>query len=53
MFYERLWSSRGFRVRSAVAISVAVAVLGGGIYASQDKYAVRVPNGLAFADFRG
>src|SRR6202000_3349861 len=25
----------------------------GAIYASQDKYAVRVPNGLAFADFRG
>ncbi len=53
MFYERLSSSRGFRVRSAVAISVAVAVLGGGIYASQDKYAERVPNGLALADFKG
>ena len=53
MFYERLSSSRGFRVRSAVAIGVAVVVLGGGIYASQDKYALRVPNGLAFADFKG
>ncbi|HLJ13401.1 MAG TPA: cytochrome P460 family protein [Bryobacteraceae bacterium] len=53
MFYERLSSSRGFRVRSAVAISIGLAVLGGGIYASQDKYSVRVPNGLAFADFKG
>jgi hypothetical protein len=52
MSYERLSSSRGFRVRSAVAISVGLAVLGGGIYAAQDKYSVRVPNGLAFADFK-
>ena len=53
MFYKRLSSSRGFRVGSAVAIGVALAVLGGAIYASQDKYALRAPNGLAFADFKG
>lgn len=53
MFYEPLSSSRGFRVLSAMAIGAALAALGGGILASEDKYTLRVPNGLAFADFEG
>ena len=30
-----------------------LAVMGGWAIAAQDKYTVKVPNGLAFADFRG
>ncbi len=37
-----------------IAISTAVlAILGGMAISAQDKYAVKVPNGLAFSDFRG
>jgi cytochrome P460 len=42
---------RRFLVLSAVG--VAAAVLGSLAAAAQDKYAVKVPNGLAFAEFRG
>jgi hypothetical protein len=31
----------------------ALAALGGGTISAQDKYAVEVPNGLAFSEFRG
>ena len=34
-------------------IAVLVAVLGSMAVGAQDKYAVKVPNGLAFAEFRG
>ena len=38
----------------AIVIIVAVlAVVGGIALAAQDKYSVRVPNGLAFSEFRG
>jgi Cytochrome P460 len=43
---------RILRVVSAAAL-VALAVLGGGAFSAQDKYTLRVPNGLAFSDFRG
>ena len=36
-----------------VNIAVAVAVLGGSAISAQDKYALRVPGGLAFSEFRG
>ena len=36
-----------------VIIAVALAVVGGMALAQQDKYALQVPNGLAFSDFRG
>ena len=45
--------SRGLRVVSAAALGIALAVLGGRVFAAQDKYTLRVPNGLAFSDFRG
>jgi hypothetical protein len=53
MFDQRFLRSRGFRVVPAAAVGIALAVLGGGVFAAQDKYSVRVPNGLAFSDFRG
>jgi len=34
-------------------IAAVVAVLGGSAISAQDKYALQVPGGLAFADFRG
>jgi hypothetical protein len=54
MFDKMFLPSRGLRVVSAAALGIALAVLGGGrVFAAQDKYTVRVPNGLAFSDFRG
>src|SRR5271167_4682971 len=53
MFDKGFLPSRGFRVVSAAALGIALAVLGGSGFAAQDKYTVRVPNGLAFSDFRG
>jgi cytochrome P460 len=34
-------------------VAVALAALGGIALAAQDRYTLKVPNGLAFADFRG
>ena len=36
-----------------IVISVSAAVLASIALAAQDKYTVRVPNGLAFSEFRG
>src|ERR1700738_4195041 len=36
-----------------VIIAVSLAVLGSMALAAQDKYTLKVPNGLAFSDFRG
>jgi hypothetical protein len=38
---------------TGVAIVMVLAVLGGRAISAQDKYTVRVPNGLAFSEFRG
>jgi hypothetical protein len=53
MFDKPFLRSHGFRVVSAAALGVALAVLGGRAFSAQDKYTLRVPNGLAFSDFRG
>jgi hypothetical protein len=47
---------RSVPARSAAtcaAIAVVLAVLGGSAISAPDKYTVQVPNGLAFAEFRG
>jgi hypothetical protein len=36
-----------------VIIAVSLAVAGGLALAAQDKYTVKVPNGLAFSEFKG
>ena len=42
------------KVRAAIAITAVVLTgLGGIALAAQDKYTVKVPNGLAFAEFKG
>src|SRR5262245_19168683 len=38
---------------AGAAIALVLAVLGGRAVSAQDKYTVRVPNGLAFSEFRG
>jgi hypothetical protein len=38
---------------AAVVVSVSLAALGGKAISAQDKYTVKVPNGLAFSEFRG
>jgi len=40
-------------VSPTVAVVVLLAALGGAAVAAQDRYAVQVPGGLAFAEFRG
>ena len=45
--------SGGLRVVSAAAFGLVLAVLGGMALAQQDKYALKVPSGLAFSEFRG
>ena len=53
MFHKALLSSRGWRVVSAAALGIALAVLGARAFSAQDKYTLRVPDGLAFSDFKG
>jgi hypothetical protein len=53
MFDKTFLPSRGLRAVSAAALGIALAVLGDRAFAAQDKYTLRVPNGLAFSDFRG
>ena len=36
-----------------LAVATVLAALGGMTLAAQDKYALQVPNGLAFSEFRG
>ena len=36
-----------------LAVAVVLAVFGGSAISAQDKYTVRVPNGLSFSEFRG
>ena len=38
---------------AGAAIAIVLAVFGGRAISAQDKYTVRVPNGLSFAEFRG
>src|SRR5580698_9321937 len=53
MFEKSFSASRGLRVVSAATLGITLAVLGGRAFSAQDKYTLRVPDGLAFSDFRG
>jgi uncharacterized protein GlcG (DUF336 family) len=53
MFDKPFLTSRGIRIVSTAALGIALAVVGGRAFSAQDKYTLRVPNGLAFSDFRG
>ena len=53
MVDRKFLPSRRLRFVSAMAVGLALAVLGATAFSAQDKYTLRVPNGLAFSDFRG
>ena len=53
MFDRRFLHSRGLRVVSVAALVIALAVMNGSAFSAQEKYTLRVPNGLPFSDFRG
>jgi hypothetical protein len=44
---------KGKRMPTIAIIAGALAFVGGLAMSAQDKYTVKVPNGLAFSDFRG
>jgi len=50
---EKPSPARGLRAVSSVAFATVLAALGSIAIAAQDKYTVRVPNGLPFSDWRG
>jgi len=51
---RRLWTTPAISVAAAGAAIVMVLVVSGvSAISAQDKYTVRVPNGLAFSEFRG
>ena len=41
------------RLASIAALTGVLAVMGGWAIAAQDKYTVKVPDGLAFSEFKG
>ena len=57
MFKKPSSRARGLRAVSATVFGVAMlaglVVLGGRAISAQDRYAVQVPDGLAFSEFRG
>ena len=44
---------KGKRMLTIAMITGVFAVVGGWAISAQDKYTVKVPNGLAFSEFRG
>jgi Cytochrome P460 len=53
MFRQRLLQSRRARYSLVLAFGAAVTALGGAAISAQDKYTLKVPDGLPFSDFRG
>jgi hypothetical protein len=53
MINQRLWRSPRVLVAVAMLCGTALAVLTGFANSAQDKYTLRVPDGLPFADWRG
>ena len=44
---------KGKRMLTIAIVTGVIVVVGGWAIAAQDKYTVKVPNGLAFSEFRG
>ena len=53
MFNRSILHSRSLRSVSAPALGIALVLLAATSFSAQDKYTLRVPNGLAFSDFKG
>jgi hypothetical protein len=50
---KEVLAMKGKRVPTVAIITGVLIVVGGLAISAQDKYAVKVPNGLAFSEFRG
>lgn len=50
---RRLLSTAVMNIAAGATIAVALAAFAGTAISAQDKYTLQVPNGLAFAEFRG
>jgi len=50
---SRISTIRRSRAKSVVMISALLTVAGGIAFAASDKYAVKVPGGLSFSEFKG
>lgn len=48
-----VFATRCKNITAILVIGAVLAVLVGVVFAAQDKYAVQVPDGIAFSDFRG
>ena len=44
---------RGQRMRTIAVAATLLSTVGGTVATAQDKYALKVPGGLAFSEFRG
>src|SRR5262245_24942750 len=53
MFENSSSRSKVLRAVSGAALGIALAAAGVSVFSAQDKYTLQVPNGLAFADFKG
>jgi hypothetical protein len=50
---KEVLAMNGKRMLTIAIIVGGLAVVGGWAVSAQDKYSVKVPNGLAFSEFRG
>jgi hypothetical protein len=50
---HRSWSTAALSIAAAGVGIAVIAASGGAAISAQNKYAVRVPNGLAFSEFKG
>src|ERR1700685_4393626 len=48
-----MYSMKSKKTTMIAAITGVLAVMGGWAIAAEDKYTVKVPNGLSFAEFKG
>jgi hypothetical protein len=53
MFNQRIFKSRRTLFALALACGTIVCFVAGFAFSAQDRYALRVPDGLPFSDFRG
>ena len=53
IFDKGILAAKGKTMLTVAMITGVLAVVGGWAIAAQDKYALKVPNGLAFSEFRG
>ena len=53
MFGQRPSHSAGVRIAALTVFGIVLAVTGGTAISAQDKYALQLPNGIAFSEFKG